>query len=170
MLKAVGALMLLCGCAGVGFSAVKQLDRRVDTLRSVIAAMELLEKELSFHMLPMRDLLLATSNGTTRPASDFLGECVNALDLYEDRLFSEIWSLSAEKTLVNLNSTDRDALDSLGKILGRFDVDGQRNAIRLTNEQLKQNLTNAVEERGSKGKVYRTVSVAAGTFIVILLL
>jgi len=162
--------MLLCGCVAIGLSAVKQLDRRVCTLRSMIGAVEFLEKELAFRMLPMRELLLVTGDSATQPASDFLKECVRQIDVCETRLFSEIWSLSADEMLDNLKAVDREIIDSLGTVLGRFDVEGQRNALQLAAEQLKRNLANAVEERGTKGAVYRTVGMATGIFMAILLL
>ena len=57
MLKLLGAVLLTAGAAAMGFSASAQLGRRVKSLRALLGALELAERELSFRLTPIPGLL-----------------------------------------------------------------------------------------------------------------
>ena len=61
-------------------------------------------------------------------------------------------------------------METLGGILGRYDSEGQTQALALAREQLEQCLEAAVSERARMGKVYGALGLAAGAFLVIVLL
>ena len=58
----------------------------------------------------------------------------------------------------------------MGCILGRYDSEGQTQALALARAQLEQCLEAAVSERARMGKVYGALGLAAGAFLVIVLL
>ena len=57
MLRLMGAVLLVGGCGAVGFSAAGRLARRVEVLRALLGALEGMERELSFRLTPMPELL-----------------------------------------------------------------------------------------------------------------
>ena len=57
-----------------------------------------------------------------------------------------------------------------GGVLGRYDGEGQREALALTRVQLSQCLERAAEDRSRLGRVYGALGLTAGAFLVILLL
>ena len=60
-------------------------------------------------------------------------------------------------------------LRSLGGVLGRYDAASQSAAILRTASGLEDRLAEASERRGRLGRVYGTLGVSAGLFLVILL-
>ena len=71
---------------------------------------------------------------------------------------------------LELEGEARQILESLGGILGRYDGEGQAQALSLARAQLEQCLEAATAERARMGKVYGALGLAAGAFLVIVLL
>ncbi len=170
MLKIVGAALLLAGGAGFGWSAVKRLERRVNTLRSLTQALELMERELDFRLPPMKVLIGETARRSAEPASGFLRACVERMDELEGQPLSGLWQQAALEALPALKPCDREALMSVGAVLGRYDAESQRGVLSAARERLTGFLADAVEERRRQGRVYGALGATAGAFLVILLL
>lgn len=170
MLRAIGAALLLTGSAGVGLAAVGRLEHRVTALRSLIEALELMERELDFRLPPMKELILETAQRSAEPASGFLRTCGEGIDELRGRPFSGLWRQTALEKLSALKNSDLEVLVSVGAVLGRYDGEGQRRAIAAVRERLVGFLDDASEERRRQGRVYGALSITAGVFLVILLL
>ncbi len=170
MLRMVGAVLLLAGGVGLGLSAVKRLDRRVKTLRSLTEALELLEREMDFRLPPMKELIRETARRSAEPASGFLRVCAERMEEWEGQPLADLWQQAALDELPALKPCDRETLLSVGAVLGRYDAESQRGVISAARERLAVFLTDAVEERRRQGRVYGALGAAAGAFLVILLL
>ena len=170
MLKVVGSLLLLCGCIGAGALPVRIMDKRIGTIQSLLCALEIMERELSFRMPLLEEILSAAACSTLGPTQRFLSACRKELENNLEKPFAEIWSRAAREQLVALKKSDLDLINTLGGVLGRYDSDGQRQAIGQIRCHFERLLLNAETERRSQGKVYRVLGTAVGSFLVILLL
>ena len=170
MLKVVGSLLLLCGCIGAGALPVRIMDKRISAIRSLICAFEIMERELSFRMPLLEEILSAAVRSTQGAAQRFLSACRNELRDNLEKPFSEIWSRAAQEQLAALKNSDLDLIYALGGVLGRYDCESQRQAIGQTRCYLERLLLDVETERRRHGKVYRVLGTAAGSFLVILLL
>jgi stage III sporulation protein AB len=170
LLRAAGAALLLAGSGGLGLAAVRQLDRRVAALRSLTQALELLERELDFHLPPMGELLLAVAQRCQQPAARFLQSVGERLGELDGRPLSQLWGRAVRELLPALKPCDLETLDCVGAVLGRYDGEGQRHAIAAARDRLGALLADAVQERRRQGRVYGAVSVTAGIFLTLLLL
>ena len=170
MMKIVGSLMLLCGCTGIGLQQVKKMDKRVRTIQSMICGLEVMERELSFRVPLLEEILLAAVRSTEGVTRDFFSFCREELSKNQDKPFVEIWNSAVREQLIYLKESDLDAILALGDILGRYDCEGQQLAIGRAHSALEQVLSSALAERSSRGKVYRVLSTTVGALLVILLL
>lgn len=170
MLKVLGSLMLLCGCTGIGLLQIKHMDKRIGTLQSMVWALEVMEQELSFRVPSLEEMFAAAVQLTEGPTKMFFSSCKNELNKGLNKPFCEIWSQTAQEQLSALKKSDIDPILALGSVLGRYDSEGQLQAIVRTQKALEQECSNAVIERSNKGKVYRVVSTTVGVFLLILLL
>lgn len=170
MLKLLGAVLLIAGGCGLGLGAIRGLESRMTALRALIEALDLMERELAFSLPPMRELLEGTARRVREPAAGFLSACAQGLDELEGRPLSELWIREAKGRLTALEPRDLEAVLSVGAVLGRYDVEGQRRAIASCRTELAGVLAVATEERKKRGRVYGALSVTAGIFLVILLL
>ena len=59
---------------------------------------------------------------------------------------------------------------TLGEVLGYLDTEMQLSAIGLYQEQLEQGIAEAQEQMEGRQKLYQSLGIAGGVFLVILLL
>ena len=170
MLKLMGALLLAGGAAAVGFSAAAGLNRRVRTLRVLLEALELIEREISFQLTPMDQLLERLSKRTPPPAGGFFACCRAGLEQLGERSLAQIWREALAQNSMGLAQQELDTLAGLGDLLGRYDGAGQQEALAQVRLQLAQDLRQAEKDREKRGRMYRVLGVTAGAFLVIVLL
>ena len=170
MLKLIGAVLLAGGAAALGFSAAAQLERRVRALRELVSAVEVMERELTFRLTPMPELLSALAERTREPVSRFFACCLDGMKELGEFPLSALWENALAEVPMDLGAEEREVLRALGGVLGRYDGEGQREALELTRVQLSQCLERAAEDRTRLGRVYGALGLTAGAFLVILLL
>lgn len=170
MLTVVGIVLIIVGCAGIGLSANGRMTRRVAALRSMSAALELLGHELDFRLAPLEEVFSSASQRVTEPASAVFRSCAEKLRTEDRQLMSDIWSLALRAKLPELEPREIECLQRVGAVLGRFDAQRQQSVVSAAAEQLEEYLREAADERNRKGRLYGTVSAAAGLFLVIILL
>ena len=162
MLKLIGALLLAGGAGALGCSAAAQLSRRVAVLRALLGALEGMEREIAFRLTPMPEL--------PPPVCTLFARCRTLLDELGERSMAELWREALEQVPLGLDGPGRLALEELGEVLGRYDGDGQREALAHTRAELSRALEQAREAREKQGRMYQVLGITAGAFLVILLL
>lgn len=170
MLKVLGSMMLLCGCIGIGLQPVNQMDKRIKTLQTLICGLEVMDRELSFRMPLLEEILSVAAWSIEDPARSFFSACRDELSKSFDNPFHEIWNRAAHEYLTALKRSDLNSVFTLGSVLGKYDGEGQRQAIDRAHGALTQALSDAVVDRCSQGKVYKVLGTTAGVFLLILLL
>lgn len=168
MLRLAGALLVAGGMSALGFLAAGELGKRVRALQALLGALELMERELSFCLTPMPELLEGLAKRASPPADGLFAHCREGLvDLGKTSL-GALWreGLAA----LPLKEGDRLSLESLGEVLGRYDGEGQRAALSQAQAALDRALTEARAERTRLGRVYRVTGTAAGAALAVLLL
>ena len=155
MLKLIGALLLAGGAGALGCSAAAQLSRRVAVLRALLGALEGLERAAA---------------ESPPPVCTLFARCRTLLDELGERSMAELWREALEQVPLGLDGPGRLALEELGEVLGRYDGDGQREALAHTRAELSRALEQAREAREKQGRMYQVLGITAGAFLVILLL
>lgn len=170
MMRLLGAILLTCGAAAIGFSAAAALTRRARGLRALLGGLELLERELSFRLTPLPDLFARLARQATPPAAGFFTACREGLETLGERSMDQIWAEALARRPMALSPEDHAILLELGGVLGRFDGPGQREALGEIRARLLHQAERAEEESRRMGRVYGALGLTAGSFLVILLL
>lgn len=168
MLRLAGALMVAGGMSTLGFLAAGGLGRRVRALRALAGALELMERELSFRLTPMPELLEGLAKRAPPPADGLFARCRAGLADLGERSLGELWREGLAE--FPLKGDERLLLEGLGEVLGRYDGEGQRSALREARSALEGMLEEAQAERVRLGRVYQVTGTAAGAALAILLL
>ena len=79
-------------------------------------------------------------------------------------------ALDEAELTTNLKKEDITSIKTLGKMLGNTDVEGQVSQIELTQNVLQEQIKLAQEERKKNSKLYRTLGLASGLTIAIILM
>lgn len=165
-MRAAGALLV---CAGSLWWSVRACQRQRLTLRvleDLARAVEYLERELALGQRPLPELLEQLSRRGCPASGAVFKRCREGLE--QGMGFSQVWPQALEQT--GLDGEERQALEPLGWLLGRYDAQGQRESL----VRLQQRLEQVVEQRrrttGQQVRVIRVLGVAAGGFLSLTLI
>lgn len=128
-----------------------------------------MERELSFRLTPMPELLERLSRQADPPADGLFAGCREGLSSLGERSLAELWKAGVRQPALLLEAEELALLDGLGQVLGSYDGEGQLAALAQTCAALERALAEARSERKRMGRVYQTLGLAAGAFLAILL-
>lgn len=170
MLRLAGAVLLAAGPAVIGFHAARRLARRPRLLRELAAALEQMEREISFRLTPLPELFVRLSQEYSGPVGALFSCCARDMDDLGQRSLSQIWRQALTEATLDLDSRGQRALEELGEVLGRYDGDGLRGALRQTCGELTAAAEEAERERERKGRMDQVLGLTTGALLVILLM
>ena len=165
-----GAVLLAAGPAVIGFHAARRLARRPRLLRELAAALEQMEREISFRLTPLPELFVRLSQEYSGPVGALFSCCARDMDDLGQRSLSQIWRQALTEATLDLDSRGQRALEELGEVLGRYDGDGLRGALRQTCGELTAAAEEAERERERKGRMDQVLGLTTGVLLVILLM
>ena len=169
MWKLMGAVLVAAGCGWLGLGAAAGLTRRLRAVQAMIVGLELLERELWERGAALPELMAALGRRCAPPAAGFFQTCAQGCAHLDQTPFGESWRQAVEG-LTLLSPEGRAALLPLGEVLGRYEADSQRQALEHARQALEREEERAQEERRRLGRVYQTLGLSGGAFLVILLL
>lgn len=167
MLKWIGAALVIAGCAGTGFSMAAAHRRREGELRHLMAALDYMQCELQYRLTPLPDLCRQTASqmsGSVRNLFRFLAEEL------EDQIAPDVQRCmcAAIARTADLSSDAVSVVESLGKTLGRFDLDGQIRGLESARQDCRRALECLTENRDVRLRSYQTLGLCAGAALAIL--
>lgn len=126
----IAGLLLIASGAGWFVSAwLRLFRRRIRTLGSIGAFLELTQAELQTSALPLEQLLERLLPRLSEPARSFASSVRAGMAELGRRSFSEIWNAALESRLPELSEAESGALRELGSVLGRYELSRQLEAI-----------------------------------------
>ncbi len=164
-----GAFLLLAGLGWAGWSAGRDLARQTALLRELMDGLARMEREMSFRLTPMPDLLDLIGQEAAPPLDCFFARCAQCARGGEVP-FGEGWQEAAEMLEGNLDPAAISCILRLGRGLGRCDSEGESRLLGLALTELGDILKRAEKESHSRGRLYSVLGLTAGAFLVILLI
>lgn len=166
-IKLFGALLVILSCGGIGFHVAFAQKRQEKLLKQLIQILDFFTNELQYHRSPLPELCKHASAECNGMLSRVFLALSNELCM---QVFPnvEICMNKILAEIVDIPKEIHNILQTLGKCLGRFDLNGQLkdlDAIRFTcNEQLG----NLQQNRDVRLRTYQTLGLCAGAALVIL--
>ncbi len=171
MFRILGALLIIGGSMAIGFGMASQLRRRAETIAALLGMLDRMESELSYRLTPLPALMGRLAEGSGKLLAAALEQCRDKLRDPERQPFREIWEEAVAWNLdLPLAEEERKNLEELGRMLGRYDLEGQLRSIQNAKAGLKRCLDHAVRERDRLGRVFGVLGVSSGAVLVLLLL
>lgn len=168
-IKWIGAILVVLGCGSVGFAMSAAHRREERNLRQLISALDFMQCELQYRLTPLPDLCRLTAaqcRGSLRTLFLTL-----AREL-EDQINPDVYHcMNAALTKVpDLTKQTAEAVTSLGRTLGRFDLDGQILGLENARNNCRSTLEKLSDNREIRLRSYQTLSLCAGAALAILFL
>jgi stage III sporulation protein AB len=162
------AVFLVCSAAGLLKSA--ELSKRVRQLEALKGAINLISTEIRYFASPV-DVIMKKLNALDEYTGlKIFGLCENNFKNTND--FAKAWaaSIAEARPQLSLNKGDYEALLWFGSMLGATDIEGQIANCERYAEMLSQRLTHAREDKLKRGKMYSSLGILSGAFIVVIFL
>lgn len=168
MLKEVGMVCVLVGAVALGVQCVRRRQLEQTQLRQFFAAFYGMERELRCRSPDLVDLLEQASWQTGGTVGQFFQDCQAALCQLEAHAFDAIWAEQLTQTPFQLNPNAREAIRTVGAVLGRYDTDTQCRALQYAGETLEAMWKMGETTLRKRNQLSMTLSVAGGLLVLVL--
>jgi stage III sporulation protein AB len=171
-LKAVCSMViLLCSTAG-GLAMAARFPGRVNHIRMVQQALNMLESEILFTSTPLPEAFQRVAQRIGRPLDRVFFTVLSILDENAGYTAGEAWNMAFERNrgVMLLNSEDLDIIKAFGKGLGSTDRENQQKIFHMIRFQLDSQLVKAEDDRSKNEKMYKNLGFLLGVTIIILLI
>lgn len=171
MLKLLGAALILFSCAMMGFSKGGQYARRPRQIRQLIVGMQRLETEIGYGFTPLPEALAKIAGGLEEPLVSMFRQIADSLELQPSVSAKESWQTTLLRfwPQTAMRGQEREILMQLGNSLGITDREDQIKHLRLASAQLQEEERQAREEQQQFEKMWKSLGVLFGAFVVILI-
>ena len=158
--------LILVASTLIGRSLSKKYVYRLKELEEIKNSFNILKTKIKFTYEPIPELFQELENTKCRNVGNIFKL---AKEKMENENISTAWENAIEESVTNLKKEDKEVLKSLGKLLGRTDVEGQMGQIETTESLLENQIKEALEEKLKNEKLYSRLGTTIGLAIVILL-
>jgi len=168
-IKLIGAVLVMLGCGGVGFSMAAAHRAEVISMRQFIRLLDYISCELQYHLTPLPQLF---RQAALESSSAIRAVCIAFAQELEDQISPNVYNCMhcAIHNCGNIPASTKDSLEELGRSLGRFDIQGQLNALESVRQSSRKRLDELEENRDVRLRSYQTLGICAGAALVILLI
>jgi stage III sporulation protein AB len=172
MLKIVGATLIIFSTTLAGFYFAQKLSTRSQQLRELQMSLQLLETEIIYGSTPLETAFYKLSKTSAGAIGTWFERCVYYLENLDGATTFECWekALLEVKPKLALKKTELEWLHHFGKMIGNSDSNDQQKHLQLMLSQLSKIELDAKEEQHRYEKVYKTLGVLVGAFVVVLMM
>ncbi len=169
ILKWIGGICIVLGCGSTGFLMAANQRREERYLRMLVSLLEYMVCELQYKLTPLPELC----SKVAEQASGCLKKLFHTLcQELEDQISPDasICMTTALGKTGNIPETAKLCLLSLGKSLGKFDIEGQVKGITSVKEDCSVFLDALNNNKEQRLRSYQTLGICAGAGLAILLI
>lgn len=172
LLTAMGAVLILGACTSLGLSARGRLRRSIAGLSAMLDAVAFLRAEIEGPHTPLPDLIDALAHSHNADQQRLFGEMKKRMEQSPGMSLGYHWSSTvrdlSEELLFGAEAAA--VLRDASAFLGRYDASQQLQCLSYTAARLESCRQEACEAYRRHGNVYRTCGIAAGIFVVLVLI
>lgn len=170
MFKIIGAVMVISGAFAVGAGGMLHMKKRVNNLKVIISALELMKAEISERLTPLPQVIEMLENESEQPIKNLFTNCKGKIRFLGKYSFSTIWKESVDETSdMDLKSPELEVIKELGTVLGRYDAQQQREMLEHIIKRLEIIQSKAEHEQTVQGKTRTAMGIALAVITVIML-
>ena len=167
--KWVGAILIVCGCGGFGFTLSARYRSKENLLFQMIRIMDIMENELQYRLTPLPELCSMVS----ADSGGVLKEVFKLLEIeIRSRKKADVPSCMNHVIFtVNIPHYEiREILSHLGNSLGKYDLNGQIRGLEYVKSMCIRKAAEYHDSKGQKVRCYQTLGLCSGIALAILLI
>ena len=171
LLRIIGALAVVSGCAGLGMYYAARENFRTSELSEFKKALLILSSEIEHMRSPLAIACANISKRTSAATGQLFENFSHSLSAGEGETAYQLWMSAADTVREQsfLAAEDWDVIEGFGKTLGYLDKNMQKNAIEYTVGYINDK-TAELQQQGDKNKrMYRSLGIIAGLLVTVVL-
>ena len=169
ILKFILLIVLFSTSTIIGILISKKYSNRVKVLKDLKNALNIFEIKIKFSFEEIPEIFNEISEKMPGVAGKFFSDTVKLIN-EKNILAGEAWEESVDINGKELKEEDKKSIKTLGKLLGKTDIEGQVNQIKLVIEFLETQIDEATEEKNKNEKMYQKLGPIIGLIFVIVLI
>lgn len=160
------------GATGFAFSICREWKKRLLVLKDMKEMYRLLQCEICYTALPLPEIFKIAGERLNTPFKESLFSVSSRMALNRGEDFKEVWGSEMETCLngIPLTNQQKELLLKFPECVGMNESKGQASALEKYIEEIDRTIIQMEEEEKSKNKVIMSLGIAAGLFMVIILL
>lgn len=172
MLTALGALLVIGACTTLGLNARSKLRRRITVLSAMLDAIAFLRAEIEGPHTPLPELIDTLAHSENPDQSHLFREIQKRIERMPGMSLGYHWSSTVRDFAEDfcLGQEETAILRDASSFLGRYDAGQQLECLKYTTARLESCRKQACLEYRQHGNAYRTCGIAAGIFMVLILM
>lgn len=168
MVKLIGIAVILIVSALIGNHCAENLAKRTSTLKAVEYMLEEMELLIRFRSADVYEIMDSLQKSPQLENLAFIKYAAEHSS--ENMPFDRLWEKSiAEYNESFLKKEDTALIESIGKDIGKSDLEGQISIIELKKNELSALIRSSEEEYTGKAGMYRSIGILGGALVSILL-
>ena len=167
MIRLMGAVLLIGGCGSFGFLLGQHYRAQIRMLRQLMVALQEIEWELRYRLTPLPGLCSIAADATGGTLRELFHKLKAELESGE---YAEISGcMQGLLQTMGISGNCRTCLSELGRVLGKYDLDGQLQGIHTVKQRCRGYLEELESHRSERLRSYQTLALCAGGALAILL-
>lgn len=166
--KWIGAVLVIAGCGGFGFSMAAAHRREVQLLRQLHRGLIYMQSELKYRLTPLPELCRQTGREMGGVLRQIFLELAKELDSRTLPDPGDCMASAMKRSRESLPGSLRKLLTRLGRSLGRFDLNGQLRGLEALAAACEEELSLLNKNKDIRLRNYQTLGLCAGAALAIL--
>ncbi|MDD3253118.1 MAG: stage III sporulation protein AB [Lachnospiraceae bacterium] len=172
VLKFTGAILIIAGSAGYGYSLAARYGQRLRELEQLRQMIFLLKGQITYASAPLQEAFEVVGDRTEGALSRLFGRVAGRIEAQQGEAFYRIWQeevAGSEQDGLAMEQSDRQVLGELGEHLGFLDKEMQERNLLLYLEQLDLRIGDLRAHKTERCRIYSSLGIMGGLFLTILL-
>lgn len=176
LLKLTGGALVIIAASALGFQHSMGYKMQVEELWYLYRIVQMCEKEIRYTRAPLTEVYLVMKERLKSPYQNWMGQMASRMEERTGSSAEEVWKETVQEVLTqyfrerNLSKEEQERFLELGAVFEIRDVEMQHHGCELYMERLRTAIRQQEEALASKQKLSRTIGVAGGVFLAVLLL
>lgn len=172
MLRVAGAVLLMAGCIGSGWSAKERLKKNLDDLYRIRQIFQMFQSEIAYSRAPLPEACMRIGNRLEEPYRSALLSVREEMLADHGKSFLDIWDrqIGICTRKLSLAEADKRLLLDFGSCVGYIDGKMQTQAVEQYIHKLDISIGRMEKDMTDKCKVIMSLSIMGGLLLAIILL
>ena len=167
MIKFLILLIVLVLSTYIGILMSKKYLNRVKDLKEIKKGLNIFETKIKFTYEPIPQIFNDISNTLNNNIGNIF---LNSSNKMKEIKAGDAWIQAINESNNSFNNEDIETIKGLSSLLGKVDMEGQISEIELVSNLLNSQLEIAESEKNKYSKMYKTLGIAIGLAIIIILI